>query len=133
MDLARPDRPSLRLIAYSLVFMLGFGPIVALGKPSHASLVDVKARNAPQATHLYEALGQNVVGYPLNKDGFPGRRPDWELSGGLRGAIWVGLDGAGYLYVSDAVLNQVRIYAPGALRICIRESLSAVRRTQRVT
>jgi hypothetical protein len=107
--------PSLRLIACSLIFTLGFVPIAAVGKSSRASFVDVK-RSAvlPQATHLYEARGENVVAYPLNKDGFPARSPDWELAGGLRGAIWVGFDGAGYLYVSDAVLDQVRIYAPGA-------------------
>jgi hypothetical protein len=102
------------LIACSLIFTLGFVPIAAVAKSSRASLVDVKARVVPQATHLYEAHGQTVVAYPLNEDGFPARSPDWELSGGLHGAIWVGFDGAGYLYVSDAVLDQVRIYAPGA-------------------
>ena len=114
MDLARSHWPSLRLTICSLGFVLGFGPIAAAGNPAHAPSVAAKGRAALQATHLYEARGENVVAYPLNKDGLPARSPDWELSGGLSGAIWVGFDGAGYLYVSDAVLNQVRIYAPGA-------------------
>src|ERR1700722_9038037 len=114
MSMARPGRQSLPPGAFFFVFALWFGPNLALGKSSRESLVDIKGRAAAQATHLYEALGQYIVAYPLSKDGFPVRSPDWGLRGGLRGAIWVGFDGAGYLYVSDAVLNQVRIYAPGA-------------------
>lgn len=36
------------------------------------------------------------------------------MNGGLRSAVWVGFDGSGYIYVSDAGLDQVRVYAPGA-------------------
>jgi hypothetical protein len=36
------------------------------------------------------------------------------LNGGLRGAWAIAFDGAGNMYVSDAVLNQVRVYARGA-------------------
>jgi hypothetical protein len=113
MNLAR-RRPALRLMAFSLVFALGFGPIAAPGKLCRSPLIGIKARAAPEATHLYEARGDAVVAYALNKDGLPARSPDWTLTGGLRGAVWIGFDGAGYLYVSDSVLNQVRIYAPSA-------------------
>jgi hypothetical protein len=66
------------------------------------------------ATHLYETLGKTIVAYPLNKDGLPETTPDWQLTGGLSNGRWLGFDGAGYIYVSDPNLNQVRIYAPGA-------------------
>jgi hypothetical protein len=65
-------------------------------------------------TQLYEAVGTSVVAYALSRDGLPATKPDWQLTGGLRGAVWLGFDGAGDLYVSDEVLSQVRIYAPGA-------------------
>src|SRR3984957_7324744 len=69
---------------------------------------------ASSATHLYEAQGGSVVAYPLNADGLPAQTPDWRLNGGLLEAWAVAFDGAGYLYVSDAAVNQVRVYAPGA-------------------
>src|ERR1700722_17464800 len=65
-------------------------------------------------THLYEARGSNIVAYPLNGDGLPSATPDWQLTGGLEGGSWLGIDGAGYIYVSDGNLDQVRVYAPGA-------------------
>jgi hypothetical protein len=63
---------------------------------------------------LYEAQGGSVVAYPLAEDGLPAKTPDWRLNGGLRDAYAIGFDGAGNLYVSDFLLNQVRIYAWGA-------------------
>jgi hypothetical protein len=63
---------------------------------------------------LYEAQGGSVVAYPLAADGLPAKTPDWRLNGGLRDAYAIGFDGAGDLYVSDFLLNQVRIYAWGA-------------------
>jgi hypothetical protein len=66
------------------------------------------------ATELYEADATSIVAYPLNEDGLPATTPNWQLRGGLMGAFSFGFDGAGYLYVSDADLSQVRVYAPGA-------------------
>jgi hypothetical protein len=63
---------------------------------------------------LYEAQGGSVVSYPLAADGLPATTPDWRLNGGLRSAWAIAFDGAGNLYVSDAALNQVRVYAKGA-------------------
>jgi hypothetical protein len=75
----------------------------------------VQPGDSSPATRLYEARGSaGVVGYPLAADGLPATTPDWQLNGGLREAWAIAFDGAGYLYVSDAVLDQVRVYAPGA-------------------
>jgi hypothetical protein len=63
---------------------------------------------------LYEAQGGSVVSYPLAADGLPATTPDWRLNGGLREAWAIAFDGAGNLYVSDVILNQVRVYARGA-------------------
>jgi hypothetical protein len=67
------------------------------------------------STHLYVTTpSATVVSYPLNKAGLPATKPDWQLQGGLQSPRAVSLDGAGYIYVSDAGPGQVRVYAPGA-------------------
>jgi hypothetical protein len=111
---ARQGWHSSRLVFGFLVFTIGLSPGTAAGSASRSLGVSLATYATSQATHLYEAQGGRVVAYPLNKDGLPARDPDWNLTGGLRGAVWIGFDGAGYLYVSDSVLNQVRIYAPGS-------------------
>jgi len=87
--------------------------------PSAATHLASRHQIAPRggsspATHLYEAQGGSVVAYPLAADGLPATTPDWRLNGGLRGAWAIAFDGAGNIYVSDAALDQVRVYARGA-------------------
>src|ERR1700722_5938455 len=93
--------------------------IFALASPTFAAparlgqAAQSNGRTNP-ATHLYEAQGGSVVGYPLNADGLPATTPDWRLNGGLRDAYAIAFDCAGNLYVSDFALDQVRVYAQGA-------------------
>src|SRR5580692_5286575 len=99
------------LLVLVFAFAKAPGAAAPVGFRDHAA-----NRNGPSipATHLYEAQGGSVVSYPLAADGLPATTPDWRLNGGLREAWAIAFDGAGNLYVSDAVLNQVRVYARGA-------------------
>jgi hypothetical protein len=99
------------LLALVFVFAKSPGAAAPVGFRDHAA--NWNGRSIP-ATHLYEAVGGSVVSYPLAADGLPATTPDWRLNGGLRKAWAIAFDGAGNLYVSDASLNQVRVYARGA-------------------
>lgn len=98
----------------SLVALIG-APSLAAPNPNLSVQRRAQFQLTNPTTRLYEARGSaGVVGYPLAADGLPATTPDWQLKGGLREAWAIAFDGAGYLYVSDAALNQVRVYAPGA-------------------
>jgi hypothetical protein len=100
-------------------FVVAFSSAVALPRTASASTFARQPMAVHRATHgpatqLYEARGTSIVSYPLNGDGLPSATPDWQLQGGLNGARWFGIDGAGYIYVADTGRDQVRVYAPGA-------------------
>jgi hypothetical protein len=106
--------------AISLIIFVAALPEITqargVGSPGTLSQVRSKIAHRPASppTQLYVANATSIVAYALDQNGLPATTPDWELTGGLRGAISLGFDGAGYLYVSDADQAQVRVYAPGA-------------------
>jgi hypothetical protein len=110
ISLARRTWRAAALLAWMMTLANAPGSATHIG-PRHN--IDQRSGSSPP-THLYEAQGGSVVAYSLAADGLPMKATDWQLNGGRRDAYGIGFDGAGDLYVSDGLLNQVRVYAPGA-------------------
>jgi hypothetical protein len=111
MNRCRVARVAGFVVAFASVATLS--PSLAASATMRRPLALHRATHGP-ATQLYEARGTSIVAYPLNSDGLPATTPDWQLAGGLSGARWFGIDGAGYIYVADSGRDRVRVYAPGA-------------------
>lgn len=108
--------PQWAMTARSLVAFTLCASVALPGMTLGVSAAERGHGRAPYSgLHLYVAAVNRVIRFALDKDGLPATTPDWQLNWqGFSEAFAVALDGAGYIYVTDADSRKIDIFAPGS-------------------